>query len=113
MNVTQKFTGLKYDFDCGWYALVAGRCVQPEIDGTKASAQAALVKARRATGGFDAAPQPDMKCPRCGKNYADCQCWKIRSAFADIDWRNVGQLPAWESLGNEPGYSESLTPFLF
>lgn len=55
MSVAQKFTGLKYDDDCGWYALLNGRICQPEIDGTLQSARAALAKARPASGGFDVA----------------------------------------------------------
>lgn len=81
-------TGLRYTDECGWYALLNGKCVQPEIDGTLRSAERALKVAQMkpASGGFD------------------------RVA---IDWRNVGQLEAWERLDNEPGYYESTAPYLF
>jgi hypothetical protein len=39
-----KFTGLKYDDDCGWYAVKDGRIVCPAegISGMKADAEQAL-----------------------------------------------------------------------
>lgn len=53
---------------------------------------------------------------------ADC-CWNIyqqqgyRAATqliaASFGWCNVPELPAEEKLSNEPGYAESLTPYLF
>ncbi len=33
---------LKYNDDCGWYAIADGRCIQSEIDGTYDSAFTAL-----------------------------------------------------------------------
>jgi hypothetical protein len=39
-----KFTGLKYDDDCGWYAVKDGRivCLADGISGMKADAERAL-----------------------------------------------------------------------
>jgi len=96
--VTPKFTGLKYNDDCGWYAVLNGRICQPEIDGTLASARLALVLARPAAGGFDSQPVLTQT---------------QRNAWAAIDWRNVQPLEDDERLDNEPGYYESLTPFLY
>ena len=94
--IALKFTGIKYDEDCGWYAVVNGRVAEQPgggIDGTLASARLALVLARPAAGGVDIPALPQ--------------------AWLSIDWRNVQPLEEDERLDNEPGYAESLTPFLY
>jgi len=94
--VTPKFTGIKYDEDCGWYAVVNGRVAEQPgggIDGTLASARLALVLARPAAGGVDSPALP--------------------KSWLSIDWHNVQPLEEDERLDNEPGYAESLTPFLY
>lgn len=44
--MTSKFTGIKYDFDCGFFAVHAGQivCLKNEISGDKNDALMALVR---------------------------------------------------------------------
>ena len=44
--MTSKFTGIKYDFDCGFFAVHAGQIVSPKsgISGDKGDALMALVR---------------------------------------------------------------------
>lgn len=47
MSATGKFTGVKYDADCGWYAVYNGRIICPEqgISGQNIDADIALAQA--------------------------------------------------------------------
>ena len=101
--IAPKFTGIKYDDDCGWYAVVNGRVAEQPgggIDGTLESARLALVLAQPAAGGIDSPALPQ--------------------AWLSIDWHSVhtpisvwGPLEDEERWDNEPGYYESLTPFWY
>ena len=116
--MASKFTGLKYDDDCGFYAVHDGKIISPEsgISGDKGDALSALFNSTHATYRSSAHEYESLEARKSAfetfrvarellelhaKEMAQVQ----QAAMGTIDWRTVEPLDADEKCMSEnPAY---------